>query len=330
MANSCNVCNAQLVPSAPSIVCTACQGHFHGSCVNVTANDIEYLNERNEPWNCSFCLSSVRVLRSNSGGSTSKRGNSQVNVTEALGQINVSLSKIFSELASINTTQKAIAADVARCNATLEAHTIQIEKNSTHIKDCTAKIATVSVSSGMVAAEVNSLRSKVASIESNIASQEINCLDEESVREAAERVRRSSNLILRGLPENISAEDEPTQDRCRIEEILRCVDPLSVSTISAVCRLGPTRDTPRPIKICFNDSRAPIGLLRNKSKLLSSRFKKVSLSDDKTPRQLKQLTDLRQELKRRQESGDTGCTIRYIKGTPTIVTSSDSKNQTLQ
>lgn len=330
MANICNVCNAQLVPSALKIVCALCQGHFHCSCVSVTANDLEYLNEKNESWNCTFCLSSVRVLRSNSGVSSSKRGNSQVNVTDALGQINDSLSKIFTELASINTTQKAIAADVARCNATLEAHTTQIEMNSIHIEDCTAKIAAVSAGSVTVAAEVNELRLKVASIESNIASQDTNTLDEESMREAAERVRRSSNLILRGLPESVSAEDERIHERHRIEEILRCVDPLSVSSVSAVCRLGPARESPRPIKICFNDSRVPIALLRNKSKLLSSRFNKISLSDDKTPRQLKQLADLRKELKRRQESGDSGCTIKYIKGTPTIVTLSDSKNQTLQ
>lgn len=292
----------------------------------MTEDDINYLSERNEPWNCSICLSNTRTLRSNSGGSLSRRANPQANIAESLNQINVTLNRIFAELASIKTTQATIASDVAKCNSTIESHSNLIQKNADLIEDCSAKIVAVQASGEVVANNLSELGNKVAGIENDFASHKTSYQKEEFVREAAERIRRSSNLILRGIPESGSSDGGQSHDLGRTQEVLRVIDPTCVSSITSVCRLGSSTRTPRPIKICFDNSRVPAELLRNRSKLMVSQFKKMSLSDDKTPNQLKHLAELRQELRRRQERGESGCTIKYIKGVPTIVSTQHSKN----
>lgn len=327
MSSKCKICSEHFTSSELRITCASCLGPCHASCVNMTTEDIDYLNERNEPWNCSICLSNTRILRSNSGGSLSRRANPQAGIAESLNQINVTLNRIFAELASIKSTQATIAADVARCNSTIESHSNLIQKNADQIEDCSAKIVSVEASSAVVADNLSSLSDKVAGIENDLDSHKTRCQSEDFVREATERLRRSSNLIIRGLPENGSSDGGQSHDLTRTEEVLRVIDPTCVSSITSICRLGSSTDTPRPIKVCFDNSRVPAQLLRNKSKLLLSQFRKISLSDDKTPHQLRHLAELRQELRRRQERGESGCTIKYIKGVPSIVSSQHPKNQ---
>ncbi len=61
--------------------------------------------------------------------------------------------------------------------------------------------------------------------------------------------------------------------------------------------------------------------------LRSSIYKKISVTDDKTPQQIKHLELLRAKLKEKHKF-DENYTIKYVKGTPTIVKSpsSGSKN----
>lgn len=312
----------------------------------MTVEDIRYLGDSTEPWNCSFCTTSSRRLRSGSAGSSTRRVDVQTDCTDtfskinakvkgadvqadcadSLSKINDTLSTILAQLTSIKATQESIAADVARCSATLNAHSGQIEKNAEDISECRTAVADVAAGNRAVAEEVESLRDKVATIESDLVSKARPRLDEEAIREVADRTRRASNLILRGLPEPTTTDDLETQELDSVCQILRCVDPTSVSSIVSVHRIGQPRSNPRPVKVCFSNSGVPTILLRNKAKLSTSRFKKVSIADDKTPLQLKQLSELRKELHRRQENGEKDCTIKYVNGIPSIVALRQSKN----
>lgn len=218
-----------------------------------------------------------------------------------------------------------ISADVARCTATIETHSGLIAMNSNLIEECKATVAVVEASGRAIADDVNDLSCKVIRIEDELTSYKKSCCNEEFVREATERIRRSNNIILRGLSET-SDNDLEGHDLARVGEILESIDASCVSALTSVNRLGRFQGTPRPLKLCFSDPKIPLTLLRNKVKLSVTHFKEITLSDDKTPQQLRQLAELRKELKQRQENGDSNCTIKYVKGIPLIVSSKLPKN----
>jgi hypothetical protein len=47
----------------------------------------------------------------------------------------------------------------------------------------------------------------------------------------------------------------------------------------------------------------------------------ISISDDKTPKQLEYLTNLRTELQLRRDNGEDNITIKLVKGIPSIIES---------
>ena len=61
-------------------------------------------------------------------------------------------------------------------------------------------------------------------------------------------------------------------------------------------------------------------ILKNKSSNTAPIVKNIRITDDKTPAQMAYLNKVRNELKRRIEVGETGLTIKYIRGIPQIIT----------
>jgi hypothetical protein len=63
-------------------------------------------------------------------------------------------------------------------------------------------------------------------------------------------------------------------------------------------------------------------VLRNKNKLINSDLpRSISISDDKTSKQLEYLKNLRTELQLRRDNGEDNITIKYVKGIPSIIES---------
>lgn len=52
---------------------------------------------------------------------------------------------------------------------------------------------------------------------------------------------------------------------------------------------------------------------------------KFCISDDKTPMQIKELSELREQLKRRINAGESDINIKYLSGTPVITNITDTK-----
>lgn len=57
MSGKCGVCSKVTTnrSSRQKIKCNECNGEFHGDCVNLTQQDIEYYVSENEPWRCPTC-----------------------------------------------------------------------------------------------------------------------------------------------------------------------------------------------------------------------------------------------------------------------------------
>jgi hypothetical protein len=78
---------------------------------------------------------------------------------------------------------------------------------------------------------------------------------------------------------------------------------------------------PHPIKIVLNNTLEVYSSLRLQANLRkSTAWFNICISSDRTYIQRKQMNILRQELQKRKDDGEKNIIIKYIKGTPKIVT----------
>lgn len=145
---------------------------------------------------------------------------------------------------------------------------------------------------------------------------------EEAVVEAAERVNRSHNVLFHSIPElDGNTEDRIAHDSRVVEGILSGIvvngpRPVPVKVV----RLGKrTANKARILRATFSHPAVARDVLKNKNKLAGTGYKNITLKDDKTPKQMEYLTNLRNELKRRTDAGEPNLTIKYVKGIPSII-----------
>lgn len=138
------------------------------------------------------------------------------------------------------------------------------------------------------------------------------------VSEAMERIERSKNIIISGINENESDIFENSI------QVVKAICPTLENNIVHVQRIGKVlNNRPRLVKILFNNKQAAVNILKNKTKLLSTKFKNLRIHGDETKLQRDYLNKLRQKLQERSNAGETNLTIKYIKGKPTILSTSD-------
>lgn len=152
---------------------------------------------------------------------------------------------------------------------------------------------------------------------------------EKMVTEAMERAKRANNIILRGVPEpQGSIQERVSSDEQYVSDVLSTVvgDEPDLKPVKVVRfgRASPGR--PRLVKVVFPSSAPCKRILRSKNKLSTSSFRNVAIQDDKTPKQLAYLRDLRRELRTRLDAGEEDLTIKFVHGVPTII-SDRPKNQ---
>ena len=82
---------------------------------------------------------------------------------------------------------------------------------------------------------------------------------------------------------------------------------------------------PRVVKVVFNSVLDVRRILKNNSSRTTPVLKNIRITDDKTPAQMAYLNKVRDELKRRIESGETYLTIKYTRGIPQTVTTNSTK-----
>lgn len=76
---------------------------------------------------------------------------------------------------------------------------------------------------------------------------------------------------------------------------------------------------PRPITVVFTNPQIAETVLRKKKSLSATQFRDISISDDKTPKQIQVPQRLREELRNRIRNGEKNLTIRYERETHAIV-----------
>lgn len=324
----CKSCAQYLSSSKEGVHCVKCSQVYHPACVNMTSTDVAHLTEKNQPWMCGGCSSGIgRSLRSNSTSSSSAKGreHTKMSTDEQFSLIMSSIRGIEATLQTITKVQEDIRSELARVNKTvnnhsktLSEHSVSIEhcqstleEHNSSIAVCQAAVADLTASYNKVSLEVDSVRSNVTSAPCSTSTSS----------EAVEILKRSHNVIFRKLPEAPNDEDQ-------VRELLNVIDQSCYRSIVSISRLTSSKSSaaqPRPVKVVFNNIFTPKNILRNKSALLTSTFKDVTVTDDKTPAEMRSLMALREQLKARQAAGEQNITIKYVKGTPSIVHISPKK-----
>lgn len=140
--------------------------------------------------------------------------------------------------------------------------------------------------------------------------------------ELCERVKRSHNVILFGVdePRADSAAARKLEDENYVTALFNTLEVHPV--ILRVFRLGRRKEAggKRPMKIVCQSEEAVHNIIKNVKKLKNKReFVNVTVSYDRTPRQLAQYRVLKEEVKNRLDGGEKNLRIRYVSGTPKIV-----------
>lgn len=147
---------------------------------------------------------------------------------------------------------------------------------------------------------------------------------EQILEEINQRNIRKSNLVIFGVVEQdqgLSASVRVENDKTEVTNILQVIDPdLNVPSMKPI-RLGSYNTTKnRPIKISLNDEKDVHNVIRKVNVLKNNRsYKNISISFDRTPRQLEYYRNLRKNLKEREDGGENNLKIKYIKGIPKII-----------
>ncbi|KAG8318962.1 hypothetical protein J6590_101788 [Homalodisca vitripennis] len=126
------------------------------------------------------------------------------------------------------------------------------------------------------------------------------------VLEVNERLLRSKNIMIFGLPESLmtNPNEKRESDKRNIEAILSSADPNSNSSSLRFFRVGKgSASKPRPLKVIIGCAERVNKILKACTKDvirgLGPNFSNISLARDKTKQELAHLDHLRKELSRR-------------------------------
>lgn len=147
------------------------------------------------------------------------------------------------------------------------------------------------------------------------------------VEELAEQHARKQNIIVFGISEQspeTGADLRIEADKVELSSVLKsCVPTMDLSTMRPhrLGRYSPTQSRPRPIKVTLASVSDVHSLIKNTNKLKNTpNYSKISISYDRTPKQLSTYKKLKQQLNDRISSGENNITIKYVRGVPKIVT----------
>lgn len=169
-------------------------------------------------------------------------------------------------------------------------------------------------------AELNDCASSSAVAPSNISNV---MASEEIINEVFERNKRSQNIIIyNSTEEGTSKQDQIRRDVIAVQKLFQevGVDGQQIKPI----RLGKFDSTKdrraRPIKVHLSSTDDVFKVLRkfNQTKG-NTQFSDLSVSPDRTPKQIAVFRAVRSELLGRIAEGETNLKIKYRNGIPTIV-----------
>lgn len=219
---------------------------------------------------------------------------------ESTNKMQRDMTEIKEQLNGIKVSTNLVIEDQNKIKVEIEKLKSQCDKNEQNISQLQT-----------------SVRLAKTSQPSTSQSQPTSFTYEEVLLECQERTQRQKNIIVLGIPESLNDDNNDRFDYDR-KEILNVLNTLNKNCPEPVKMFRIGKFTPgknRLIKVCFESEQTTLKLLRDRGNLQNN----IKIFSDQTANQQNHLKCLREELLQRQESGETHLTIRYIRGTPKIV-----------
>lgn len=219
-----------------------------------------------------------------------------------------------------------ISQDVSAIKEEISQIKITTDLLSSEQVNIKSELANISGFRANIEKKVDNIENEIASLKSGSTSTITTPLlnYEDIISETFDRSQREKNVIIRGIKEvrSSNSEERQTHDCQEVMKVIKmavsdCTEP------TKTIRLGKYNpDASRPIKVIFSTPEPAKTILRHKT---SIQCENIKIYSDETPYQQKYRKNLRDELKRRLDGGETDITIKYVKGTPTI-TKTQPKN----
>nr|CAH7741473.1 unnamed protein product [Callosobruchus chinensis] len=261
-----------------------------------------YFTEGNDKWTYPKCCKTSRITLSNSSSSARHEASATTPVaatgSDQLSLIMSQLASIAMDIKDIKDSQSRLSNDVAQYTTLLQQHSDIISRHDASITN--------------ILSNIEAIENRLLQLQKNTPST-----SEAPTAELLERFRRSHNIVIRGVPEASDRDDAST-----VSTIIGLTDDSVNAHITGISRLGSTSSTnrTRPLKVCFSNPQSAMKILRNKRAILQNpSYRNMSITDDKTPAQISHLNLPREELNCRQAAGERDITIKYVTGTPRIV-----------
>ena len=147
---------------------------------------------------------------------------------------------------------------------------------------------------------------KIAALSKQMADSKTN-ISEDVQSELLQRVRRMKNIIISGVPEHEEGrvEDRKELDEKYVESLLRTLH-VNLNLNGKTSRMGTIKkNSNRLIRVTLPDDAVVSNILQSaKSLRKHDDFKNVFINPDRTPSQQEHFSELRRELKARQQMGE--------------------------
>lgn len=290
----CLVCMKEVTDSDKGLQCESrCGRWFHSSCMSVSDSDYRKLaNDNKLKWNCGRvdctepCQHPLNLMLGRFDSVTAQM-TLVLSKLDKLSNIPSDINTIKNELVSVNEKLSSFEPRITEIEKRVETLEADVKRGQLHA-DGTAGVESV-------------------------------------LEEINDRSRRLKNLILHDLPEsgNNSMPKRVEHDNRLVSNLLIGFGINNANIKSFRIGKSLTGNKPRPLKVVL-DSVNDVNEFAKKfdsSKLegLDPLLSKVNFSRDKTLLERKHLANLRAELKRRSDAGETDLTIKYMQGVPKLV-----------
>ncbi|CAI6374175.1 unnamed protein product [Macrosiphum euphorbiae] len=306
---NCGICTELLQRDQPTTCCPKCNNLFHSSCVNDTSN--------NSQWICNDCTSLP----------------SQTSTDDKFNLILQELKSIKSNQSKSDEALKVISSSVKALNDRVSGQAKTMTSLSQAMNTLNGNLNTVTSDVKSQGAIIGGLNTRIAAVEKNL-SETVHCPPptttplalNDITHEIQLRSRCAVHIIIRGVPEssvNTSASSS-SADKTFVKEMLDKLEPkLPETVIRKVFRVGKIiNDKPRLLKVELTSqeevNHVVISFLRLRSNIPDG-YSQVSITRDRTPSERRSIYEVHQELRDRQEKGESNISIRYFNGLPKIV-----------
>ncbi|KAJ8722613.1 hypothetical protein PYW07_003793 [Mythimna separata] len=268
-----------------------------------TVPPVTQRNRRKSPDNKKATKSNIAEIKEQMSEMMELLKSSKIEQAESINKLSLDVAAIKAEVGNISSTMQNIILE----NKKLKD---QLSKLSAAAENTEKKVE-------VLEADVNNLKNMPPASSTQLATTQ-----DEIFTEIHERNLRAKNIIVVGIPEpqNDTAKSRQDYDKAEILRITGliyngCPQP------TGIFRLGKYKSQKsRAIKVCFSSEDTAKNILRSRNKVDRENIKIFS---DQTPYQRKHLQNLKEVLQHRTSNGESGLSIKYIKGIPKIVSSKE-------